>query len=531
MSSAFGAKELNQAILDSANFTIISTRPDGVIQRFNATAERWLGYRAEEVVGRQTPMIIHDRAEVEARARELSEELGEAIEPGFEVFVAKARRGIVEELEWTYVRKNGERFPVLLSITALHDPTGRLVGFLGIGSDISERKAVGEQLRESEQRFRQLAEQIREVFWINRVEDFRTIYASPTFEQVWGRSREELYVRPGLWLEAVHPQDRERVAATFLEKFTSGQEWDEHYRIVRPDGSMRWIHDRGFPVREEATGRVYRLAGIAEDVTEAKRLEVSLREAKEQAEQASRAKSRFLANVSHELRTPLNAIIGYSELILEEAVADPSAPHVEDVRRIRAAGRHLLALINDILDMAKIEAGRTELNPEELSVTEVVDESVAFMRPLCERKGNRLFVRSPAGDVRLHTDRARLRQCLLNLMGNANKFTERGSITVEVLTRGGQGVEIVVHDTGIGIAASEIPRLFEPFVQLEGAAESPQGGTGLGLAITDRLVRMMGGSIEVTSEPGRGSSFHLLLPSGQDGSASERKRNPMPRSL
>jgi PAS domain S-box-containing protein len=531
MTTRFGAKELNQAILDSANFTIISTRPDGVIQRFNATAERWLGYRAEEVVDKQTPMIIHDRSEVEARAKALSEELGEPIEPGFEVFVAKARRGIVEELEWTYVRKNGERFPVLLSITPLHDQEGLLVGFLGIGSDISERKEVELALVESEERFRQVAEQIREVFWINRVEDQSTIYVSPAYEQVWGRTRESLYRAPGGWMEAIHPDDRERVAASFGGQALSGDEWVEQYRIIRPDGSMRWIRDRGFPVREGGTGRIYRLVGLAEDVTEVKLAEESLTEAKEQAEEASRAKSRFLANVSHELRTPLNAIIGYSELILEEADDEAGRFERADVERIRAAGRHLLVLIDDILDMSKIELGRMELHPEAFEADEIVEEAVGLIRPLFDRSGNRLSVKLPGGPVRLRADRTKVRQCLLNLLANANKFTSDGTIEVAVSHRPGEPVAIAVSDTGIGIPPEQMKHLFEAFVQVERKDAGSEGGTGLGLAISDRLCRMMGGSIDVVSEQGRGSTFTMRLPADPAQASGAPTRKPTPRTL
>jgi signal transduction histidine kinase len=237
---------------------------------------------------------------------------------------------------------------------------------------------------------------------------------------------------------------------------------------------------------------------------------------KDLAEQASQAKGQFLANMSHELRTPLNAIIGYSEL-LEEECADRSVPEViPDLRKIRNAGRMLLDLMNDLLDYSKAEAGRMKVGQEPVVVAEAIQEVADTVEATARQNGNRLVVESPAREMTVLADRIRLRQSLLNLAGNACKFTENGTVTLSaaVIDRdGARWCEIRVQDTGIGIAQEKMRQLFEPFVQLEPSSTRRHGGTGLGLVISRKLCRLMGGDITVTSEEGRGSTFTLTLPS------------------
>jgi signal transduction histidine kinase len=238
-----------------------------------------------------------------------------------------------------------------------------------------------------------------------------------------------------------------------------------------------------------------------------------LLKAKLAAEEASRAKSTFLANMSHELRTPLNAIIGVSEMLREDAEA--LKQDTEPLDRVLGAARHLLALINDILDLSKIEAGRMELNLETFPLVPLIDGVIKTVEPLAAKNGNQVAVHCDAKIGTIHADQMRLRQALLNLMSNANKFTERGTITVDA--RDGQGnghdwVTIAVSDTGIGMTPEQLGKLFQEFSQASSATASKYGGTGLGLAISRRFCQMMGGDITVESEPGRGSTFSIRLP-------------------
>ncbi|MBK9964592.1 MAG: GAF domain-containing sensor histidine kinase [Holophagales bacterium] len=234
-----------------------------------------------------------------------------------------------------------------------------------------------------------------------------------------------------------------------------------------------------------------------------------LESARSAAEAANRAKSSFLANMSHELRTPLNAIIGYSEMLLEEGESTAPEALSADLAKIRTAGRYLLGLINDVLDLSKVEAGKTELSLERFPLTALIHDVAGDVRPLVERNGNRLAV-EVAEDVELDGDSRKLRQILLNLLGNAAKFTERGTVELSV-RRDGSDVVLAVRDTGIGMTPDQVGRLFTAFWQGDPASTRNHGGTGLGLAISRHYARLMGGDVSVESESGTGSTFTVRL--------------------
>ena len=263
---------LKRAILNSANYTIISTTVDGIILTFNKAAELWLGYTAAEVVGKTTPVIIHDSDEVEQRAQELSQELGVTIEPGFEVFVAKARRGEVEEREWSFIGKDGTRFPVLLSVTAMRDTEGNITGFLGLGSDITARKRIEEALSESEERFRIMADTAPVLIWMAGRD--KLCYF---FNQGWldftGRTLEE--ERGNGWVDGVHPEDFRGCLDTSALAFDAQQMFTREYRLRRFDGKYRWILDTGIP-RYTPDGSFVGYIGTCIDITERKQAEAEL---------------------------------------------------------------------------------------------------------------------------------------------------------------------------------------------------------------------------------------------------------------
>ena len=276
-------------------------------------------------------------------------------------------------------------------------------------------------------------------------------------------------------------------------------------------------------IRDAQTTRSRRCAGAGADrraaheeqIVEQERVEQQLVAAKNAAEEASRTKSAFVANMSHELRTPLNAIIGYSEMLQEDAADLGYVQAVPDLEKIQIAGRHLLGLINDILDLSKIEAGKMTLCVEQFDVTTLITDVVGTAQPLVAAHRNQLQLEIASDAGRMRSDSTKLRQVLLNLLSNAAKFTDRGRILISVAreTRDGHGwIVIRVKDTGIGMTAEQTSRLFEDFMQADASTTRRYGGTGLGLAISQRFCRMMGGVITAESEPARGSTFIVSLP-------------------
>jgi signal transduction histidine kinase/DNA-binding response OmpR family regulator len=290
--------------------------------------------------------------------------------------------------------------------------------------------------------------------------------------------------------------------------------YESRFERSRPDGRVIEVRRNAVP----GGGSVL----IFSDITERKQAELELAAARDAAEDANRTKSAFLANMSHELRTPLNAIIGVTEMLQEDARDLDRADELEPLDRVSRAGRHLLALINDILDLSKIEAGRMELQPERFSITELVDEVTKTIEPLAVKNGNRLIVRDSGAVGTIYTDQMRVRQALMNLVSNAVKFTENGTVTISTSKedRGtGSRIAIVIEDTGIGMSPEQLGRLFQEFSQADSSTTRRYGGTGLGLVISQRFCQMMGGDITVESELGRGSAFTILLPAEMTNTA------------
>lgn len=383
----------------------------------------------------------------------------------------------------------------------------------------TERRASEATRQENELRFNQIAQHITDVFWMSSVEPQQLLFVSSAYQQIWGRSAAALYQNPREWTESLHPDDRARVIAAHGANAQRGS-YDETYRIVRPDGSLRWIHDRAFPVADN-NGRVYRVAGIASDVTAQKESERLIGEARDEAERANRAKNEFLSRMSHELRTPLNAILGFGQLLeLEELKGDQE----ESVGHIVSAGGHLLDLINEVLDISRIESGGMALSLEPVEATTLLQDVMTLLRPLATERRVRLINPLDDGEVFVTADRQRLKQVLLNLLSNAIKYNRQdGEVRIALqatATRiADNQVTIEISDTGIGLPPDKVERLFRPFDRL-GAEQTTVEGTGLGLALSKRLVELMNGTIGVRSEPGVGSTFSISLHNAVDPSAS-----------
>jgi PAS domain S-box-containing protein len=508
------AGALQSAIFNSANFSSIATDAKGVIQIFNVGAERMLGYTAAEVMNKITPAEISDPQEVIARAKALSVELATPITPGFEALVFKASRGIEDIYELTYIRKDGSRFPAVVSVTALRDAQNAIIGYLLIGTDNTARKQVEEERMKLDQRLRDQQFYTRSLIESNidtlMTTDPQGIITdiNKQMEALTGCTRDELIGAPF----KNYFTDPERAEAGVKQVLAEGKVTNYELTARSRDGKETVVSYNATTFYD----RDRRLQGVfaaARDVTERKRLDHALEEAKEAAEAANRAKSTFLATMSHEIRTPMNGVLGMLELLSLTAL-DPTQRITLEV--VRESGKSLQRIIDDILDFSKIEAGKMDVRPEAASITSAVDAVRNIYAGVASSKGILLQCSvDPRISPALLVDPMRLRQILNNLVNNALKFTFQGRIEIKAELMGrADGVESVrfsVKDTGIGISTEDQARLFQPFVQAAGEITPRSGGTGLGLTICRGLAKMMGGSIEMVSELGTGTTMILEL--------------------
>ncbi|HVG37635.1 MAG TPA: PAS domain S-box protein, partial [Pyrinomonadaceae bacterium] len=567
------ATMMQQAILDSANALIVSVNTAGIIQTFNRAAERWLGYAADEMIGRQTPVIFHDSQEIAQRAQQLSFELGRTVEPGFEVLIAKAQQGELDEQEWTYVRADGTRFPVLLSITALRDHQQQVTGYLGIARDITERRRAAEALRNSEALYHSLVEGLPLNLFL-KDQDYRFTFGNKHFYEATDRTPgdiigktdfdlfppqlaekyrrdDERIMRTGATFEDTEEHLNKDGATTYVRVVKTpvynakrevagvqGIFWDvtehrraetelrvseERYRLLfESNPHPVWVYERGTLkflavndaalnhygyAREEflaltlpdihlpedrravveATSRQLpklNNAGVwkqrtkdgtvidvelkshalrfgesdarivlATDITEHKRIEEEIKQARDAALESTRLKSEFLANMSHEIRTPMNGVLGMTDLLLDTELNHDQRDFAET---LRSSAETLLTLINDILDFSKIEAGKLRIETVDFTLHQAVESVAEMLAGRAQEKQIELAVLVESDvPAELRGDPTRVRQVLTNLVGNAVKFTERGEVVIRVALARETAEEVTlrfsVADTGIGI--------------------------------------------------------------------------------
>ena len=383
--------------------------------------------------------------------------------------------------------------------------------FMAIVASSFDQQRVQRTLHASEGRFRAAAEAVGDIIW---TADARgaMVGPQPYWQAYTGQSEAECQ---GVgWAAAVHPDDVEPTKAAWRDAVDDDRGYELQHRVHNREGAYRLFAVKGRPVRN-ADGTIREWVGVHADITEREAFETVLREARDAAEEHSRAKSQFLANMSHELRTPLSAVIGYSEMLEEEAEELGQDSLLKDLGKIKSNAQHLLGLINDVLDLSKVEAEKMDVYSEDIDVGEFVRDAAGTVEALVAKKGNTLVVEVAEDVGPARTDAVKLRQCLFNLLSNAAKFTQDGTITLRAgreTEAGGDWLRLSVEDTGIGMSPEQVGRLFERFTQADESTTRNYGGTGLGLALTKAFARLLGGDVDVESAQGRGTRFTLRIP-------------------
>lgn len=397
-----------------------------------------------------------------------------------------------------------------LALKCIRAPDGMVEFLIAEGRDVTELSDANEALRRSESRLSHAQKIAHLGNWEWTLATDQLLWSDEVY-RIFGLTPDTFGASYDAFLRSVHPDDRALLQAAVDRALQDGAPYSFQHRIICPDGAEKVVHERG-EVLCDTDGRPQIMSGTVQDITEAWRREQALAGALQAAEAANRAKSHFLATMSHELRTPLNAIIGFSEFLRADnggAVSD--AARMEYAGYIYDSGKHLLHLINDILNIARLESGATEVERAAFTPADTIVLVFRLLQANADAKGVTLMTGSVA-DAQLYLDELQLKQILLNLVGNAVKFTAGGGRVCVSFDVERDGPVITVADTGIGIAPEHLERIFEPFFQIEGVYARHHGGVGLGLAITKKLVEAQGGAITVSSAPGRGTVFRLAFP-------------------
>jgi PAS domain S-box-containing protein len=531
------AGALQRAIFNSANFSSIATDAKGVIQIFNVGAERMLGYAAAEVMNKITPADISDPGEVIARAGALSLELGTTIAPGFEALVFKASRGIEDIYELTYIRKDGSRFPAIVSVTALRDATDAIIGYLLIGTDNTARKEVEATQALLDQRLRDQQFYTRSLIESNidalMTTDPQGIITDVNQQMIalTGRTRDELIGAPckNFFTDPA-------AAAAAIKRVLSENKVSNLELTVRALNGEETVVSYNAATFHDRDRKLQGVFAAARDVTELKRFERTLKEKNVELQHASRMKSEFLATMSHELRTPLNAIIGFSEALKDGLIGPTTDTQQEYITDIFSSGQHLLSLINDILDLSKVEAGMMVLELEAVNLKELLTNSLTIVREKAAAQSITLDLETGEDFGSLELDMRKTKQVVYNLLSNAVKFSpssSRVALRARRVPRAAVGIlpgtwpshtfplakneyedflEISVEDAGIGISRPNMQKLFQAFSQIDSSLARKFEGTGLGLAMVKLLAELHGGTVAVASAEGQGARFVVWLP-------------------
>ncbi|OGU17366.1 MAG: hypothetical protein A2076_03975 [Geobacteraceae bacterium GWC2_53_11] len=539
-------EHLLSAIVQSSDDAIIAKDLDGVILSWNSGAERIYGYSAEEAVGRKISMLIPPDHPQE-----------------LEQLLTHIKRGErVEHFTTERIRKDGARISISLTASPIRGGGGEIEGVSSIGHDVTDRQEAEKTVRRSEERLKEAQRIAKFGSWELDLTANHLIWSDEIY-RIFEMDQNKFSASYEAFLALIHPDDRATVDAAYTNSVRSRTPYAVDHRLLFPDGRVKYVHEQ-CETSYDVDGNPLRSTGTVQDITALKCAEEQIRglnsglekrvvdrtlelqesqqalmnivddlnQKTEELENANsklleldRLKSMFIASMSHELRTPLNSIIGFSSIIRDEWLGPVNPEQKENLETIQRSGKHLLSLINDVIDVSKIEAGRIEARFEEFDLHDLLTEAVQYVEKDIRDKGLELTIQ--IGHHPLCTDRRRLLQCVINLLSNAVKFTERGGISVSsALVDAGPGdgglrtpakkpllISISVGDSGIGISREDIPKLFEAFVRLDSPLKATIPGTGLGLYLTRKLVvDVLRGDIICQSEEGVGSTFTLTIP-------------------
>lgn len=490
------------AVDQSANIVII-TKINGEIEYVNHSFTKVTGYKPDEVIG-QNPRILKSGKQ----STQFYQNLWQTLKKG------KQWTG-----EFQNRKKNGEIYWEYATITPVRNKDGEIIRYIAIKEDITNQKKAEQSLRESEEQYRSMVSNIPGALYRCALDQNRTMYyITDAIETLSGYKAEGfLFNKAKSYANIIHQEDLEKVLQTIQSELSENKQYTVEYRIITSDNTVKWVSDNGRPVYDE-NHQVKWLDGFIFDISERISVLEELTKAKQFAEEASRAKSEFLANISHEIRTPLNTVLGFTEL-MENMTLDET--QLKYLNSIKSSGKNLMTLINDLLDLSKIEAGRVNLKYTSVKVKNVLDEIRNVFSYRAEKKGieyNELIDRDFPEEIVF--DETRLRQILINLVGNAIKFTNEGHVDLVICSRSrdmqnGKAVmkmEIMIVDTGIGIPEESFKSIFDSFRQQLQLDSRKYEGTGLGLSITKRLVEAMNGKIILKSEVGKGTTFKVIFP-------------------
>lgn len=492
----------NRGLIEAAPDAVVTVDPDMVITDVNEQMVRLSGFTRKHLLGDRFEGLFTEPALARAGVKKALEDR------------------LTTNYELTLRRRNGQKVQVSLNASVFQDASGKVSSVLAVARDITEQKKLETQLREQQNYNRSLVESNTDA--LLTIDLLGTITdLNKQMEIVTGLTRDQLIGTPF----KDYFTDPARAEAGIRSVLAEDRVANYELTVRGPDGSATDVAFNATTFRD-TMGHLKGILASARDIAESKRLREQLVERNralevqnKRVQEANRMKSEFLASMSHELRTPLNGIIGFSEVLLREKSGGLTPAQSEYVTDIRSSGNHLLQLINDVLDLAKVEAGKMDLSPETFRPREAVEEVTAVLKPLADSKHIKVTSHLATRALEIHLDPRRFKQVLYNLLSNAIKFTQDGGrVDVHFGGKGSDRVELRVADSGIGIAPGDLNRLFREFEQLDSGPTRRRDGSGLGLALTKKIVELQGGSIEVTSELGRGSEFTVVLPREGDGS-------------